>query len=145
MQDPTAVKAKVGASGGALTWTFTDRGENLRRINPTGHDACSYFFPDMQHLVFTSSRDNLDLTRGNWSDPRDYPIGSELYLADIDGKNVKRLSRTKVYDAEISVSPDGTKLAFARSLGKRFMSDNFVHIMDISSLGIGPVRRTGPP
>ena len=90
MQDPTAVKAKVGA----LTWTFTDRGENLRRINPTGQDACSYFFPDMQHLVFTSSRDNPDLTRGNWSDPRDYPIGSELYLADIDGKNVKRLTST---------------------------------------------------
>ncbi len=114
VQDPTAVKAKEGASGGALTWTFTDRGENLRRINPTGQDACSYFFPGMRQLVFTSIRDNLDLPIGNWSDPRDYPIGSELYLADIDGSNVRRLTQNKVYDAEISVSPDGKWIVFGR-------------------------------
>ncbi|MDH5256075.1 MAG: hypothetical protein OEW72_09195, partial [Gammaproteobacteria bacterium] len=87
VQDPEAVRAKDGASGGALTWTFTDKGEDLRRINPTGQDACSYFFPDMKHVVFTSIRDNLDLPIGNWSDPRDYPVGSELYIADIDGRN----------------------------------------------------------
>jgi Tol biopolymer transport system component len=114
VQDPTAVKAKAGASGGALTWTFNDRGENLRRINPTGQDACSYFFPDMKHLVFTSIRDNLDMPLGNWSDPRDYPTGSELYRADMDGKNVKRLTNNKVYDAEISVSPDGQWIVFGR-------------------------------
>lgn len=114
VQDPTAVKAKEGASGGALTWTFTDKGENLRRINPTGQDACSYFFPGMRQLVFTSIKDNLDLPIGNWSDPRDYPIGSELYLADIDGSNVKRLTHNKVYDAEISVSPDGKWIVFGR-------------------------------
>lgn len=114
VQDPTAVKAKDGASGGALTWTFTDRGKNLRRINPTGQDACSYFFPGMRQLVFTSIKDNLDLPIGNWSDPRDYPIGSELYLADIDGRNVKRLTQNKVYDAEISVSPDGKWIVFGR-------------------------------
>jgi Tol biopolymer transport system component len=114
VQDPEAVRAKDGASGGALTWTFTDKGENLRRINPTGQDACSYFFPDMKHVVFTSIRDNLDLPIGNWSDPRDYPVGSELYMADIDGKNVKRLTSNKVYDAEISVSPDGQWIVFGR-------------------------------
>jgi Tol biopolymer transport system component len=114
MQDPEAVRAKEGASGGALTWTFTDRGENVRRINATGQDACSYFFPDMKHVVFTSIRDNLDMPLGNWSDPRDYPTGSELYIADIDGKNVKRLTNNKVYDAEISVSPDGKWIVFGR-------------------------------
>ncbi len=114
VQDPDAIRAKEGAAGGALTWTFTDKGENLRRINGIGQDACSYFFPDMKHLVYTSLRDNLDLPIGNWSDPRDYPVGSELYIADMDGKNVKRLTNNKVYDAEISVSPDGKWIVFGR-------------------------------
>lgn len=114
VQDPDAIRAKEGAAGGALTWTFTDKGENLRRINGIGQDACSYFFPDMKHLVYTSLRDNLDLPIGNWSDPRDYPVGSELYIADMDGRNVKRLTNNKVYDAEISVSPDGKWIVFGR-------------------------------
>ena len=114
VQDPDAIRAKEGAAGGALTWTFTDKGENLRRINGIGQDACSYFFPDMKHLVYTSLRDNLDLPIGNWSDPRDYPIGSELYIADMDGRNVKRVTNNKVYDAEISWSPDGKWIVFGR-------------------------------
>jgi len=114
VQDPEALRPKEGAAGGALTWTFTDTGENLRRINGIGQDACSYFFPEMNRLVYTSLRDNLDLPIGNWSDPRDYPIGSELYMADMDGKNVKRLTNNKVYDAEISVSPDGKWIVFGR-------------------------------
>ena len=114
VQDPDAIRAKEGAAGGALTWTFTDKGENLRRINGIGQDAYSYFFPYMKHLVYTSLRDNLDLPIGNWSDPRDYPVGSELYIADMDGKNVKRLTNNKVYDAEISVSPDGKWIVFGR-------------------------------
>jgi Tol biopolymer transport system component len=114
VQDPEAVRAKEGASGGALTWIFTDQGTNLRRINGKGQDACSYFFPGMKRVVFTSIKDNLDLPIGNWSDPRDYPIGAELYAADLDGGNVQRLTNNKVYDAEISVSPDGQWIVFGR-------------------------------
>jgi Tol biopolymer transport system component len=114
VQDPDAVRAKAGASGGALTWIFTERGENLWRINGTGQDACSYFFPGMKRLVYTSIKDNLDLPLGNWSDPRDYPVGAELYAADLDGGNVQRLTNNKVYDAEISVSPDGQWIVFGR-------------------------------
>jgi len=114
VQDPDAVKAKNGGTGGALTWTFTDKGEKLQRINAIGQDACSYFFPDRKHLVYTSIRDNLDMPLGNWSDPRDYPVGGELYKADMDGSNVQRLTNNKVYDAEVSVSPDGKWIVFGR-------------------------------
>jgi Tol biopolymer transport system component len=114
VQDPDAVRAKTGGTGGALTWIFTERGENLRRINSVGQDACSYFFPGMKRLVFTSIKDHLDLPLGNWSDPRDYPVGAELYAADLDGGNVQRLTNNKMYDAEISVSPDGQWIVFGR-------------------------------
>src|SRR5690606_16344392 len=95
VQDRSAIPAKEGAAGGALTWTFTDRGENLRRINDRGQDGCSYFFPGMQKLVFTSTRDNMGMEVGNWSDPRDYPLGAELYMTDVDGGNVIRLTDNK--------------------------------------------------
>lgn len=114
VQDPDAIPAKPGAAGGALTWTFTDRGKDLRRINSKGQDGCSYFFPGMKQLVFTSTRDNMEMPVGNWSDPRDYPMGAELYKADIDGGNVQRLTRNTIYDAEISVSPDGKWIVFGR-------------------------------
>ena len=113
VQDPDAVRAKP-TDGGALTWTFTDQGTDLTRINGNGNDACSYFFPDMKHVVWTSVRDHLDVPLGNWSDPRDYPQGGELYKSDLKGGNVQRLTNNKYYDAEISVSPNGKWIVFGR-------------------------------
>ena len=114
VQDPQAHRSKEGASGGALTWTFTDLGTDIRRINDIGQDACSYFFPDMTRVVWTSIRDNLSMPLGNWSDPRDYPQGAELYVSDMNGGKVKRLTNNKYYDAEISVSPNGQWIVFGR-------------------------------
>ncbi|MCL4720989.1 MAG: PD40 domain-containing protein [Gammaproteobacteria bacterium] len=139
VQDKAAIRAKEGASGGALTWTFTDRGENLRRINDLGQDGCSYFFPDMQRLVFTSTRDNVDKPVGNWSDPKDYPAGAELYMASIDGGNLKRLTQNSYYDAEISVSPDGQWIVFGRQI------DGNMDLWRMRADGTGEERITNTP
>lgn len=115
VQDPQAVRAKP-TDGGALTWTFTDQGTELTRINAIGNDACSYFFPDMKHVAWTSIRDHLDLPIGNWSDPNNYPQGGELYMSDMKGGNVRRLTNNQYYDAEISVSPNGKWIVFGRQI-----------------------------
>lgn len=116
-QDPDAVPASSPrAAGGALTYTFTDTGESIRRINDHGQDACSYFFPDMQRLVWTSTRDNPHLPVGNWSSEPDYPTGSELYTSDLDGSNVVRITNNEYYEAEVSVSKDGEWLVFGRQI-----------------------------
>lgn len=116
-QDPDAVRpSSERAAGGALTWITTDDGKTKWRINDRGQDACSYIMPDGKHVVYTSTRDNLDMPVGNWSSETDYPQGAELYMADLDGKNVKRLTDNDVYDAEVSVSPDGSKIVFTRQI-----------------------------
>lgn len=97
-------------------YTFNIDGTNILRINDKGEDACSFYFPDGKHLLYTSTKDNLDLPKGNYSDPKDYPQGAELYLCDLDGSNVKRLTDNKVYDAEVSVSPDGKWILFSRQI-----------------------------
>ena len=89
-------------------------GRTVHEINDVGNDACSFFFPDNKRVVFTSTKDKMDMSRGNWSKVGDYPQGAELYTANIDGFNVKRLTNNRQYDAEVSVSPDGEWVLFTR-------------------------------
>ncbi|MEO8500192.1 MAG: hypothetical protein ABI565_04700 [Vicinamibacteria bacterium] len=97
-------------------YTTTLDGTKIVKINDQGEDACSFYFPDGKHLLWTSTRDNLDMPKGAWSDPKDYPKGSELYMSDLDGKNVKRLTNNKEYDAEAAVSPDGKWILFGHDI-----------------------------
>lgn len=97
-------------------YTFNIDGKNILRINDKGEDACSFYFPDGKHLVFTSTKDNLDMLKGNFSNPFDYPQGAELYSCNLDGSEVKRLTNNKYYDAEVSVSPDGEWILFTRQI-----------------------------
>lgn len=114
-RDPDAVKTLTGGNG-ALTWIFTDDGKEFWRVNDRGQDACSFFFPDGKSIVWTSTRDNLDMPVGNWSDSDDYPQGGEIYISDWKGKNVRRMTNNKYYEAEVSVSPDGQWLTFGRQI-----------------------------
>ncbi|NOY63258.1 MAG: hypothetical protein GXP10_08945 [Gammaproteobacteria bacterium] len=99
--------------------TVDTDGGHLRRINKLGQDACSFFFPDRSRVVFTSTKDNLDMPRGNWSHVKNYPQGAELYTANLDGSDVKRLTNNAYYDAEVSLSPDGQWILFTRQINGR--------------------------
>lgn len=114
-QDPEADK-QPGATTGALTYIFTDDGEKVWRVNDRGQDACSYFFPGMQRIVWTSTRDNREMDIGNWSDAKNYPQGPELYTSDLDGSNVVRLTNNEYYEAEVSISPNGEWIVFGRQI-----------------------------
>ena len=117
MQDPQATKPFDPRSKyGSFTYTFTDHGTDIRRINDRGMDACSFFFPDMKHLVWTSTRDNPQLPPGSWDDDPNYPRGAELYVSDLEGRNVRRLTHNEYYDAEVTVSPNGQWILFGRQI-----------------------------
>ena len=88
-------------------YTLNIDGTDIRRINDRGEDACSFFFPDGKRIIWTSTRDHLDL-------PKDYPQGAELYTSNLDGSDVRRLTDNKLYEAEVSVSPDGQWVLFGR-------------------------------
>lgn len=115
-QDPDAQRPDEGSIGGALTYIFTDDGKFSRRINDHGQDACSYFFPDQKRIVWTSTRDNMDLPLGDWGDDKEYPTGAELYISDLEGKDIQRLTNNQWYEAEVSISPDGEWIVFGRQI-----------------------------
>ncbi len=115
-KDPMAAQPEKGKIGGSLTFTYTDTGEELTRINDKGQDACSWFLPDGKGLIWTSTRDNLDMPPGNWSEETDYPQGAELYTSDLKGGNIKRLTNNKYYEAEVTTSLDGKWVFFGRQI-----------------------------
>ena len=105
---------KIGEDTTHQVYTINIDGTGLMNINPVGDDACSHYTPDGEHLIWTSTKDNLHMHRGNYSEPEDYPQGAELYMSDLDGGNVVRLTNNEQYDAEIGISPDGTTILFSR-------------------------------
>jgi len=115
-QDPDAQQPEGGRVGGALTYIFTDDGEFSQRINDRGQDACSYFFPDQERIVWTSTKDNMDMPLGDWSSQNEYPQGAELYTSDLNGENIVRLTDNEWYEAEVSVSPNGEWIVFGRQI-----------------------------
>jgi len=108
--------AKMADDKDYRVYTFNLDGTDVRRINNTGADACSFYFPDGKKLLWTSTRDHLDMKPGNYSEAADYPQGAELYTSDLEGKNVVRLTNNTVYDAEVTVSPDGQWILFGRQI-----------------------------
>ena len=97
-------------------YTINIDGTNRKKIESKGADACSYFNPNGKGLIWTSTKDNLDMPHGNYSDSQDYPQGAEIYISDLDGNNVVRLTNNKQYDAEVTYAPDGHKILFGRQI-----------------------------
>lgn len=131
--------ARLEGDGTYYVYTMKLDGTNVRRINDRGKDACSYFFPDGQRIIWTSTRDCLDMPEGDYSEPSDYPQGAEIYASALDGSNVERLTKNHVYDAEVSVSPDGKWVLFTRQI------DGNLDLWRMKPDGTDAVRLTNTP
>jgi hypothetical protein len=115
-RDPDAQTNGDERIGGALTYIFTDDGKLVRRINDRGQDACSYYFQDQKRVIWTSTRDNMDMPLGDWADQDNYPQGAELYRSDLYGNDIVRLTNNEWYDAEVTISPNGEWIVWARQI-----------------------------
>lgn len=81
-----------------------------------GRTTCSYFMPDNKHILFASTHESdkecppAPETKGKylWAV---YPA-YDIYVAESNGKNTKKLCSSPYYDAEATVSPKGDKIVF---------------------------------
>ncbi len=84
--------------------------------NGEGRTTCSYFFKGAKRVIYASTHGgskecppNPDFSQGYvWAVYPDY----DLYTSTPDGKDIRKLTDTKGYDAEATVSPDGKKIIF---------------------------------
>ncbi len=88
-----------------------------RRLVSTGlgRTTCSYFFPSGDRIVYSSTH----LKGRECPPPPDYSRGYvwplydfDIFTAGADGSNPEVLFATPGYDAEATVSPDGSKIVF---------------------------------
>jgi TolB protein len=101
----------------------------FRRVSPgVGKTTCGFFAPDGKKILFASS--HLDPEARKHYAPEieqraeeqkskkrrryvwDFDPYMEIFEADPDGSNLKRLTDSKGYDAEGSYSPDGKEIVF---------------------------------
>jgi Tol biopolymer transport system component len=87
-------------------------GSELRRLsNGAGRTTCGYFFPGATQFIYASTHEESATCPPKPSFARGYvwPIyhSYDLYRANADGTGITPLTRTKGYDAEATVAPDG--------------------------------------
>jgi Tol biopolymer transport system component len=86
-----------------------------------GRCTCPFFNPDGKSILFASTHLNPSTevappkgpaysrtARYRW----EFPESMDIFTADLEGKNLKRLTDSPGYDAEASYSPDGTAIVF---------------------------------
>jgi TolB protein len=84
-----------------------------------GRTTCGFFTKDGKHIIYASTYLGADTCpplpdRKKYGNKYIWPIYTsfDIFMADRDGTNIKRLTNTPGYDAEGTLSPDGTKMVF---------------------------------
>ncbi|MBN8623154.1 MAG: M20/M25/M40 family metallo-hydrolase [Flavobacteriales bacterium] len=83
-----------------------------------GRTTCSFFMPDGKHILYASTHEANKKCPPKPAPRSDgkylWPIYAEfdIYVADLNGKIVKKLTDSPGYDAEAVVSPNGKYIVF---------------------------------
>ena len=92
-------------------WIMNADGTDQRNLTDTpGNDQHPRFSPDQKHIVFDSNRDDPRENDDAWQ--QNY----EIYIMPVDGGDATRLTNWGAWDMYPSLSPDGRKLAWRRTL-----------------------------
>lgn len=85
----------------------------------TGRTTCAFFLPGDKHIIYASTHLGNKACppvpdRTKYGNKYIWPVyeSFDIFIADRKGKIKKRLTKTKGYDAEPTVSPDGKTIVF---------------------------------
>ncbi len=113
-------------------FTMKEDGSDKRLVsNGEGRTTCSYFLPGDRQIIYASTHafskecpPPPDRSKGYvWKLYDEF----ELFIADVDGKNIRRITSNSKYDAEATVSPRGDKIVFTSMRD----GDPELYVMDI--------------
>lgn len=92
-----------------------DGGPIRRASTGAGRTTCAFFFPDGERILYSSTH----LQSRSCPPPPDYSRGYvwrlydfDIFTADEDGSEAELLFRSAGYDAEATISPDGSRIVF---------------------------------
>ena len=121
---------------GKLPTTTGDPFEYRMVSGGKGRTTCGFFMKDGKHIIYASTHLAADSCppvpdRSKYGNKYIWPIysGYDIFMADLNGKIVKQLTRTPGYDAEATLSPDGKRMIFTSVRD----GDLDLYIMDLAS------------
>jgi len=104
--------------------------------NGKGRNTCGFFLPDGKHIVYASTYLGGDSCppvpdRSKYNNRYIWPVydSYDIFLADTSGKIIKQLTNTPGYDAEATLSPDGSKMIFTSMRN----GDLDLYVMDLKT------------
>lgn len=110
-------QSKRDGRGCDQIYTMNADGSNVKMVSSgEGRTTCSFFFKGSKRILYASTSQggkncppNPDYSKGYvWAIYPEY----EIYTAKPDGTDIKKLTDSKGYDAEATISPDGKKVIF---------------------------------
>jgi TolB protein len=96
----------------------TKGGKASRISNGKGRTTCAYFMPGDKEILYASTHLSADTCPPQPERKVDgkyvWPIydSYDIFVADLEGNPLRQLTTAKGYDAEGTVSPDGSKIIF---------------------------------
>jgi Tol biopolymer transport system component len=92
-------------------------GSDVKLLNRgRGRTTCGFFFPDGKRIIYASTHlgSSACPPKPDRSQGYVWPIypSYEIFSANLDGSGLRRLTKNPGYDAEGTISPDGTKIVF---------------------------------
>jgi len=118
-------------------------GKTRRVSTGGGKTTCGYFLEGGRRVLYASTHaaEAACPPRPDYSRGYVWPMyaGYDLFTADVDGSNVKRLTDAPGYDAEATLSPDGRTIVFTS------VRDGDLEIYTMKADGTGLRRLTHEP
>jgi TolB protein len=101
-----------------------------------GRTTCGFFTKDGKHIIYASTHLGADTCppvpdRKKYGNKYIWPLydSYDIFQADLNGKIVKQLTKSKGYDAEATISPDGKKMLYTSTKD----GDIDLYIMDLKT------------
>jgi len=105
-------------------------GSDIVRLTDGVNDSWASWSPDGTKILFSSTRYDPSIEQCMPGFPHEHGCPTDIYLMDADGSNVVRLTDDLASEYQPVWSPDGTRIAFARSLGDPQLSHPAIFTMD---------------
>ena len=128
---------KVPEKGEKFTYRLISNGK--------GRTTCAFFTKDNKHIIYASTHEGGEECppvpdRSKYGNKYIWPIYNsfDIYMADLDGKIVKKLTNTKGYDAEATLSPDGARMLFTSTRN----GDLDLYVMDLKTEKVIQITNT---
>jgi len=118
-------------------YTMNIDGSDVRMVSTgKGRTTCSYFFKNGKRIIYSSTHlaspdcpPKPDFSKGYvWAI---YP-GFDVFSAAPDGSDLKQITKTRGYDAEAVISPNGKKIAFTSMRN----GDLDIYTMDLDGMNV---------